>query len=1553
MPVPYYSPTSPAHAVSLQFISRPSLETVARQLLGDAIKERYPTLVIDLLRTRLGSPQSDGSWTLRPLMEHVLEYLATGIAPNFDDVAGQSCFLADQPPTQLKLPISAPEQLEMSVIAGLIRELPWALPMGLQDALTDYWQATTENGVNRWRWLADLLLDTLRTSALRHPQLDALERDSIDQLIQVPDRDNRLHRYGESAVYAYCLQTTLTGQGRTANLLGPELLLVRVVGGRTLGLLCKPDGSIERVRSLDTFAQTWGRRIAARFNADTITSQRYEPDGNLFDTQAALILNQQLENLGALQLPARQPLATLNEVYRQLTDPGLFFLDSLQAPPAILASLKPRLPDWLSQASGADQMRYRQYCLQLASAKKRSAGRTFLSDISDIRSFAVDALWQQMKRDELTLGKVAADQSQADHFKPDDLELSFAVAAGYPDGAGIIEHRTLTLTELALKNLAGKPRGQATLRHRHGKTLPVWLTADYINRLVGHVDIGKTYPALLENLLLGDTPQVSQRETWFADQLAAQLPLQALELALKPPHVLSNKGAQMVAALLQTSADERRVDGEPVVIRSLALLRKPEAAADGVNNMFIIEAQNIEVGPHLLYRPLYADSLMEFATRQALLDAIAKTGELQTSVLTWLPDSARTVYDNGGFQEPHYVRFGQGDEFTAPNIPRPASLATDGASDELLQCLLNGRLYQYLYGSYVRALVVQADRDSVSNSESRWAVLLEGGGLLFNSLLLPWLRGPAMLTGWLLALMTSASQDIPALNNPDPVTRELAAVDTLLNLGMLLLHLAPAPAIAQPAVPRERLEQALKPPIPRRQNWPVSVSPSVEEGTVALYGHWPGASHAPLDFSFANPRNQLTSIQRERLARLKVTPPATLPAPIASGPDKGLYLIEGTLHALIDGDLFKVSHEPDGRVIVDPADIRNHGPYLRLDHERWVLDLRLRLRGGMLGKKLAAERQRKTQRKQELQAEYNRYLGQQATEQRRVDLAENLWIQAQNDPNETAQERISRRRRFDTALQQQVAEYEKILATRQEREQLMIALSPQTVVRLMENTINNARKSVVFAGDDRAELYSANVAFTVQGPRLTLAVITHQREYLRFIEQLIEINARQIRWLELKDQYLDALFNMGEAGAETYTRLTANRPTTEYSALAVKNLQLRSLKFPSLKEFEPGPSEALDSVFDTLQLHVRTHSELNALDLPPDERLEVLGSLVEHYGKALDALKGIGIVNADELFTPYFNQLLKLVEELYQDAARQLAIEVKPDPQPRRRPPKRPMVTVGRPVKKVIKTRKGMMIGELKPAGTSLPVDVVEVRTEDTGQLLSSYSQHEDVWDEIRVVPAAATPQPKRSLFDIRVEANQLLKGLDDHLNRANSYLTVTRHPQELEEVLQHEANRLLAVADELEHTEGKRTDAERTQLESLRFAALQLNTRGKDLRIRASLQLPPTHGNLEYLLQEDQVQIASLGARLQMRGEQRDFIQEYAINDKRGFPLWYAHFHYPSATTPKQNYSAAHLKTRAQRKQSYQSLLSNAHDPQSIVNVHRGLIGKALAERHFLPLAP
>lgn len=1548
-----------AHAVSARFADRPPLEVVIRQQLAMAIAQKYPTLTIDLTRTRLARPQGRG-WLFQPLMDVVHDTLVSGVALDFSDIEDRVWYLSDELPKLLKLPGLTREKLDMRIIASLINELPATLLIAAQNALAQYWNAGDR--ISRWSWLADVLMDTLRLGALRHTALPTMASETVDQLIGTPDRTARIARHGEGVVFAYGMMATLRSGDSSTQLLGPELVLTRSFNSQVSVLLCRPNGGIDVFVSMDDLVQRVGQRLANQYQVDDILIERYEPDGNIFEHQAAMILNRQLEDLGNLHLPTGQRFSDWQALYLEVTEPGRFFLGTSAALAPPLATLRAHLPDWLLQASADDQATYRRYTLALASAKRRGAGRTFLSGIDDLRTFTRNALLQVLQHDAVTSDKRASTSPSVAALHPDDLQLKFAVAAGFPGTAGIIRHEQMSLTDLAIDNLASRPSGTVTLSNRHGLPLPAWLTPDYLMGTAGlieRVDIGLRYPHLLKEQLLGDNPEARQRETLFTDQQAVQLPLLALELALQQRAGVSRQGARLVDALMQHDATDQQVDNRQVVIRHLALVRASGAQPDIVSNMYLIEFQDIGIGPHLLYRPLYAEALQEFSSREALLAAIIQDAALQDSVLTWLSDGARPIYANGGFQEPHYLRFGQGDEFAPLSRPAPASLAVEGFNDELQQCLRTGRLMPYLFSEHAQALVKQADRTSVSNSESRWQVLLEGGSLLFGNLLLPLLRGPAMLTGWLFGLLSSLRQDIEGLSSEDLKTRELATVDLLLNIGFVLFDAAPTITAAPPSLPVGLREKALPSRIPQRiiEQWPVPLPPAIRHGTVALAGGLPQASKTVLDFRFSQARHRLSTAQRNRLGSFKASPPAQLPAPQTIGARRGLYPVSKQWYARIDGDWFKVLIEDPGNVVVvDPANPQRRGPYLRADQQgAWSVDTRLRLVGGAPPRRIAAERQRKVQRIEELQTEYQQFVVDQPNQQRAIDVAHSVMEKTTQDPRFTEAQKNLAQQRFDALLLEQTEGYQTILGALQERQELAIALPAASVAALMENTINNARKHVVIAELDRQTLYEANRDFSLRLTGLGRAIIASPAAYEAFIKASITINERSLRWLALTEHYLGRMFDLGAAGAEGLARLTKDRPH-ELSALAVKDLHIRSLKLMTLLHVDHPLFETLDGVLQLLPEHMRTHSELNTLELSGEQRTNVLESLVEHYGRLLDSLQGIGIINADELASDYFVQLVQQVTDLYQDAAKQLAAELTPAITPQRRPPKHRRVVTGRPQKKVIKTsRRGTLIGEVKLVGS---VETVELRSEANQQLLGMYAQSGDEWVEFVERPAPTAPAAPRALNLLRGEARKMLEMLEEHVRRGDEYKKVSRHPEEVEEILQYESVRYDKLSTELDRAiqaqpEASRVATDQVLVNELRHGGVRLSDQGKALRIQLCLELPPTHGNLQYLIEQKHVTMAQLGDRIQMSGERMDFVQEYAVNDTKGYPLWYAHFHYNAVDTPKRNYTAAHLKTREQRKQSYYSQLAKAQSPQAVVDVHRGLIGKALAERWFLSLAP
>ncbi|SFX02332.1 MULTISPECIES: dermonecrotic toxin domain-containing protein [unclassified Pseudomonas] len=1568
LPSPATTPSALAQSVSLQFASRPTFEQFAQRMLKQAIQEKYPTLAFDLSKTRLATPDTASrGYLLEPFMPRVLDYLALGTPIEFKDLKGRRSFLSDAPPRLL-----APDdgKLDMKVIEKLLLELPWRVPIGLQDALTRYWNANIDSspqvdrqdGTSRWQWLSDVLRNLLHIRSLQQQDLGGQARQALDQVVRWPDREQRLRHHAKAAVHAYSLETRLTRDGSHSVLTGSEVLLIHCVKNATVLLLCSAGGAVQAFDSLEAFTRHWGTVIASRYVVDTVTCQRNEIGGNVFETQSAMILEQQLADLDAVQLPSRIGLPDLKTLYNELSDPARYLLDAPRPMPETSAWIAPLIPDWLKQASVLDRTKIQQYSLALASAKKRNQGRTFLSDIQDIKAFAADALLGALQK----ANDRSPAKAQASQYQPDDVRLTFSAAAGYPGTIGIVEKRTISLTELAIANLVARPGVDPVLSHRKGLALPVWLTADFITRkggLIEQVDIGTTYPRYLQQKLLDDVSQAHERQRIFAEQIPAQLPLDALKQILNHENGMTRQGLALLEALLNPEADEQRVSGAPVVIRHLAFLRKPEAHPDTVANMFIIEPEDIATGPHVLYRPLYTPALQQYPTRQALLQAIVEPGDLQQSVLTWMSDAARVIYANGGFQEPHIVRFYQGDEFSLPQKPAPATLAVDSVNDELRQFLRNGELMQYLYGSNARALVTQADRDSVSNSESRWAVLLHGGSLLFNTLLLPLLRGPAMATAWLWNLMASANQDIPALASEDAVTRELAAVDLLLNLGMLLVQFPSISASPRPPLPEALKEQAMRPPAPRivPEQWPAPAPPSIHEGPVALPGERLGDSGANLDLSFASASRRLTTGQLARLQRFQVSQPASMPEPTKYGPYTGLYVIRNTWHALVDGKMYQVTPESDGSAIIvnplAPRDPAQNGPVLQSDTRgNWSIDLRLRLRGGMPPKRLAKLRDIKAQRAAELSELLKSYYKDEADRQRALDTAQEVMTRAQ-EGNFTEAQRADKRARFYKLLEEQTDTYLKLLDNVTEYASHDMQLPSGIIRALMENVVNNARKGFLINEFELTALDAAYGQFTHDYSTLQANVAGNLLDYFNYLDALSDINDRSIYWLELRDRYLEALLNQGAAGAQVFERLTRDRPLGERTALATKALQLPTLAALIFKDPDSNLPENLHSVTQLLMEQARSQSDLSTYELTPSEQIEVLESLVEHYGAALDAMQGMKALNVADMDTSYFGRLFRLVEGLYEEASTKLAAEIKPEPQPRRRPPKRSRTAAGRPQKKVIKTRKsGVLIGDLKPAGTSLPIEVVELRSEVDNRLLATYSRHDDIWDIVEV--QRPTPAPRtRSVKAIKADARKLLGQLDNSLANAERYKTQCRFPQEIEEILSNEASRYRKLAEELERaftaSKTPRTAADQTLTGQLSDAVSRLTTRGSDLRTELSLKLPPTDSNLRYLFEKDLVQVARLGERKALKGERKDFLQEYAINDRDGWPLWYAHFHYETAETPKADFSVAHLKTKEQRKEHYHSMLAKAKSPYAVVNVHRGQIGRPLAQSRFLPLAP
>ncbi|KPN91056.1 dermonecrotic toxin domain-containing protein [Pseudomonas nunensis] len=1574
-----------ARTISARFSTRPTLRSVTASLLKEDLLEKYPSLDFDPYRTRLAQPLPEGGWRLTLLLDVVLAYLASGKPPLLSEQYGRACFLTNKAPTHLTVDSTTRREPGMQVIADLVRELPALVSVAYQQTMTDYWNEPIDAGASCWQWLGDLLNGVLKTAAIRHVPINALHAEILTELTRHPDKQERLQApWAKGVIHAYTLETSLNIDQQSVNLQSPDIL---VACGETL-LLCSVTGTIEAFPSMEAFGQAWAARFQTVFMAETIIWKRFEPDGNIFDTQAALLLNQQLDDLAAFKLPAGLPVDELEQRFAAITDLAALFVASSRvqtANPMIFQHIESNLPEWLQSARPIDRMAYRKHVLEHASIKQQNLGSTFHAGIDDLHSFAKKALHQQM----------LLDQPQAPGYNPDELELTFHVPVG-DLGSGYIEPVSMSLTELAIKNLAGKPKGRMSVRHTAGQLIQGWTTEAYLLELVTRVDIGKHYPEYIRTELLADTPESRERQRLFSLELAVSLPMLALEHSIKAEQGFTRQGYRYVAALMHKTTAERFVDDQEIVLRPLAFQRKADAECDVAGNLFIIEPRDLKAdGPHILYRPMYVPALLQYPNRQALLNAIAQPGPLQTSVLTWLPDRARPIYDNNGFTEPHIVHFHPGDEFAFFEKPKPALLVGDEAATDWLTALQHGQLLARLFENNANALAEQADRQSVSNTESRWAIILEGGWLLFNNLILPMLRGPAMLVGWMLQITHSLTQDLPALDSDDVTAREQAWVDVLLNLGLVLLHVAQNSGAADsPAPSREPRFATLRRP-PNLAN--VIAESVVTQAAPGLPSEPPGGGHTLLDFNLSLARDSATARLIEQLKTVRVSWPQSLPEPIAIGVFQGLYRIDNKWHVSLAGLLFRVRIVPGfGEVFLVPPEHPDH-PGIKLKSNgrgKWTLDQGLQLVGGGPKKRIADARRARRDRIQELALWRQEFFAQQERVQKRIDISENLMDLKDNNPASTDQERTTFMERYVAELEKQTDAYTTLLDGLKETNELTdFPLDYSLICTVLGNIIKNIRKRIVKADDARTAANAKYNEFASNLQQLYEALSIEGepvvQRYFDFIRKTSEINETMIRSYEEIDRRIEELQQIPLLGAETLKELNQGRPKNELTALRVKSFQLIILRILSVKALGTQTTEALDTAVEPLLMLSRSHAELQTDHVyERSDRIAVLDNLVNHYSAAQDALGSIGIFRADELEMPAFNRLRVIIHQLHLDAEQRLADEIQqlalekenksdtsgqvtaaqandesgqataaqtagtskeaaagetkpmPDPAPSSR-------------KKVIKTAKGTLIGDLRPRIADQDGDIVDINGPLDDKPLLSFHQHDNDWVEIVEVREPA-PKPALTPYPLlKGDARKALAQVDEQVLKIDGYAKGASSPKEIQEQLQREAQKLTGYADKLEKHNNAPADNEKDTalITTLRDKAHLLERKGGELRTRMTLARTPTSEGVEYLLQHNVIHVTPIGRRVQLKTGRRDFMQEYALLNTHNNPLWYAHFHYVGLLDDRATYTTAHLKTVEQRFESYESIMANAKDPKQKIEIYRGAISETLAREHFLPL--
>jgi hypothetical protein len=1579
---------APAQAVARRFASRPTLRQVAGQLLHASILERYPPLALDLDVTRLAIPNRTGGWDLKLLIDVAMDYLGNNTSLNLTaEIDGRVHFLTNRAPSRLTYEAQGPKRPDMGVIQEKIQSLALTLGTRFQDALTAYWNQAHDTRDSHWQWLGDLLASGLNSAASLLPAAQKDERAALYELARYPDRRERQAiPHPDGFVHAYCLETCLVHNGESTSFTTPDLLVVQ--GSRIF--LYRVSGRLESYPSIDAFNQAWGREVERQFIADKIVIKRSEPDGNIFDTQAALLLERQLENLDAIRLPADQGVRALEERFAASTDPAPCFSHAPAPDQQPVEKIRATLPQWLKDASDSERTEYRQLLVEQAQWQRQTGGKSFLDGIENLHDFTNNTL-----RDQIRLDHPDSD------CEPGDLLLNFRVAAG-DLGSGFITRVPMTLTELAIHNLSATPSGSMTITDKTGKAIPSWLTADYIlgekglfsstEGLISRVNIGERYPHTLKTLLLDDNGESQRREIEFDQALKVHLPLQALEHTIRGEHGLSFEGYRFIKAVLHTHAPERVVDGQDIVIRALAFTRKAGATADVVDNMFIIEPRDTGIGPHILYRPVYQDALQQFSSREALFNAIAQAGPLQDSVLSWLPDRARPIYSNDGFNSPHILRFGLGDDTVRWEKPEPAQLAQGSSTEEvpgsLVQALATGNLMLYLYASNARALIDLADRESVSNAENRWAIVREGGWLLFNALLLPVLRGPAMLAGWMLQLAVALKSDVTALHSNDPTTRELAWVDLLLNVGLILLHVSPQPHPPELSTPAPQ-----QPPRLARLRRPShDVAPPtavIEQGVVGLPAEPPAADHTRIDFIHSTARDSSSQRLLNALLELKVAWPVPSPAPVEIGMFKGLYRIDHQWHASLGGLLFKVSIVPGfGDVyIVHPEKPLHPGFKLKTDGQgRWSLDTGLKLQGGGPKNRLKAKLAEIENKREQATVEVNRTggtvstLARQAKDMDRQLEAARIAYDSADNELETARMRL-RASPEDQALQGEhrlkaIARSRSRLDFQvlQERDQVIVDQLIQARRDLIQAYRQLRDVDVRFEYEAKATgeytailssyglriyrlatLYLASFV-SEQGESLielqrnSNDIQTAQRMY-DLLENLFAASERHTQAIITQDGVLTELaqgFKTGPAQRLKYLkshpdRRFSNRITAILESLDVLNILSidttveaktpQERYFLKIHEDRLGAMSALED----------SHLELLSTDgFTSQERKDVLINLIRHYKRRLQINTSLLELESPLIRPRYMALLMERLEIARDNAESELADLLREDEFLPALPVAFKPVKAPSKTKRVFKSRdSGALVGELEPASAGMPFATIVTRNPVTLQVSGRFMEHpNEGWVEIveaAPVRPVHTAQP-RTVAALRTEGQRLIDeipAIERSIEFQKRKLSDPQrrdelNPRDWNDMLEHQAERIETLASELEHAQPDNPQINNV-LESLRNTASETRLKGQQHCIEGYKAQRPRQESIEYLRDRQAVDLGLVQAL--KRTAAKDYLTEFAIREKNSETvLWYAHFHYAQANSAPSTYTIAHLKRPEHRFITLKDLIALAGPDNKVI---------------------
>ncbi|XMB51832.1 hypothetical protein QQ999_11120 [Pseudomonas fluorescens] len=982
-------------------------------------------------------------------------------------------------------------------------------------------------------------------------------------------------------------------------------------------------------------------------------------------------------------------------------------------------------------------------------------------------------------------------------------------------------------------------------------------------------------------------------------------------------------------------------------------------------------------------------------------------------MLAWLPDDkVRAVYGNGGFHTPNIARFTVFNEFDPPATPKPTTLAVDGyaAASTLRQDLLNGDLATHWFHSNANSLVTLAEGQSTSDAQSRWASYKELGWLLFNTLL-PLMRGPGAMAGWLLQLVNTEN-DIKRLstaNDPDPAG---AMVDLLVNLGMTLTHIP----VAEPTP--TRTFEPFKPgpeasnsaPRPRQSHDPVRPAPTIHQDPGAPVTTGLGGGTA-IDIRLSSPRG-LTPELRAHIDSFKVPAPTTPGTPIAEGIRKGLYQVDNRWYAKIDNHWFRVATDLDGPYVIDEHNKARTAPAIARDARgNWYFDLAPRLKGGMpKTKDLQSKIKQNLEAKARTEADFQRGW-QERSKISKEHAASMEKVHATLTEYEQARKKLktlhslvngnTSAERFAPAYsnQQKICD-----ALRADLDQALEKLKPltQSLMVASEHNIETLAPKKIGGIDDLSE-FKKNRSLEYQ--HSLYALIEIENVYVRLARDMVRHGADGASMAELTDQSnsgseqaydefvkvcemgyrgtqillplrqtISSVFErwkndspFGNKAADDYLKqrytqsLESRRLTTQLNRLSFLKQLTTTWAARSPEDLAYFQMKRL--LTEGLKTEILAFEDLRQYKgYTLEERHATLTTIINKFKQVLSDSQLMQEQYPELFRIEYHQRFTELLNEFISEAETELVQVVKEEQFLLPAAPARTNQRAKPQNQRVFRTEhQETFIGTLRPSEPGRTVDIIDVVDPGSGQPIASYSEHPGERGWVKIVqghPTAPRPaSPPKSWSTYKSEAQNLIDGvpkiektiLFQKKKLDDPLRRDTVNPRDWNDMLEAQANLLFEKAQQAQAAHGARPETAEW-VARWRAAAEQMLQKARQHTADGYLVQTPTAENVDYLWRHGFVDINLVRRDIPTRSG--DVFTEYVVRKKNKIDaLWYAHFHYPEKGWARDDFRAAHLKTPLQRIKTQKMLIEEAGNNGVVEKLIKAGITKPLAEKLFLKL--